>query len=112
MNQRTDRVNELVRQELGRIIAEEIELPPESLVTITKVMTSPDIKSSRVLITILPDRLRGSILEILKKNQHHLHKILTGSLKTKFIPNLLFSIDEQELHAQKIDQILDEINAK
>lgn len=110
MSQRIERVNELIKQELSLLIREEIELPTEALVTITKVDTSPDIKNSKILITTFPNNLRGTILEILRKNQHHLHLLLKDKLQTKFIPNLKFIIDEQELFANQIDQILDEIN--
>lgn len=111
MNQRIERINELIRQELGRLIREEIELPAESLVTITKVDTTPDMKNAGIMITTFPDNLRGTILEILRKNQHKLHLLLKKNLQTKFIPNIRFIIDEQELFANQIDKILDEISS-
>jgi ribosome-binding factor A len=110
MSQRIERINELVRQELGRFIAEEIELPPSGLVTITRVETTPDMKVAKIFITILPDKLRGTILELLNKKTRLLHEKLKAELNTKFIPNLKFIIDEQELFANQVEQILDEIN--
>lgn len=110
MSQRTERINELVRQELGRFILEEIELPPSSLVTITNVITTPDLKVAKIYITILPDKLRGTILKLLNKKARLLHEKLKAELEMKFVPNLKFSIDEQGIFANQIDQILDEIN--
>lgn len=110
MSQRTDRINELIRQELGRFILEEVELPADSLVTITKVETTPDLKTSKIYITTLPDKLRGTILELLNKRSRHLYELLKTELETKFVPNLTFVIDEQELFANQVEQILDEIN--
>jgi ribosome-binding factor A len=110
MSQRIERINELLRQELSRFIGQEIELPENSLMTITQIATTPDMKVAKVFVTVLPDKVRGTVLEILRKNAHLLHKLLKEELKTKFIPNLKFFIDEQELYANKIDQILDEIN--
>lgn len=109
MSQRVERMNELIKLELGRFIMKEIELPPSSLVTITKVENTPDFKVAKVFVTILPDKLRGTILEKLNKNCRHLHEILKSELNTKFIPNLRFLIDEQEVYANQIEQILDEI---
>jgi len=110
MSQRIERINELVRQELGRFIIREVELPQNSLVTITRVETTPDMKIAKVYVTILPDNLRGTILELLRKNSRHLHELLKAELETKIIPNFNFLIDDQEVYANKIDTLLDEIN--
>jgi ribosome-binding factor A len=110
MSLRTERVEELVKQELGRFIMEEIELPENSLVTISKVITTPDLKVAKVYITILPDKLRGTILELLNKKARLLHEKLKAELNIKIIPNLKFIIDEQEIFANQIERILDEIN--
>ncbi|OGY41343.1 MAG: ribosome-binding factor A [Candidatus Buchananbacteria bacterium RBG_13_39_9] len=110
MTLRTEKINELIRQKLSQIISEEIELPPNTLVTITKAETSPDLKNSKIYITVLPENFRGSTLKILDKNRHHLYQKLKTFLKTKFTPNLKFVIDEQEVFAAEVDKILDEIN--
>jgi len=110
MPRRIESINELLKQELSRFIRQEIELPANSLVTITKVITTPDLKIAKIYITILPDKLRGTILELLNKKTRLLHEKLKEELNTKFIPNLKFLIDEQELFANQIEQILDEIN--
>jgi len=110
MTQRTERINELVRMDLSRFIAEEVELPENGLVTITRVETTPDLKVAKIYITILPDKLRGTILELLNKKARVLHERLKDEIQTKFIPNLKFIIDEQELFANQVEQILDEIN--
>jgi ribosome-binding factor A len=110
MSQRIEKINELLRQKLSESIIKELEFPPNTFVTITKVETTPDLKYAKIFITVLPDNSRGTALEILRKNSHHLYKILQKKLMTKFTPNLNFLIDEQELYAQDIDKLLDEIN--
>ena len=109
MSQRIERINELVRQELGRFIMREVELPENSLVTITRVETTPDMKNAKVYVTILPDNLRGTILELLRKNNRQLHELLKAEIENKIVPNFNFLIDDQEVYANKIDRILDEI---
>ena len=52
MNDRINRINELIQQQLSQIIAQELELPNECLITITRVKTSPDIKNSKIFITV------------------------------------------------------------
>lgn len=110
MSQRIEQINELLRVDLSRFINEEIELPENSMATITNVETTPDLKIAKIFITIFPDKLRGTILEKLNKHARLFHERLKEELNTKFIPNLKFLIDEQELYANQIDQILDEIH--
>jgi len=110
MSQRLEKINELIHHKLSEIISKELEFPINSLVTITRVETSPDIKYGKVYISVLPDNMRGSCLKIFKKNSHRLHKILKKEMLTKFTPNLKFLIDEQEIFATKVENLLDEIN--
>jgi len=110
MPKRIEMINELIRKKLSEIILKEIEFPQNSLVTITKTLTSPDLKNSKIFITVLPEKFRGTILEILKKNSQNLSKKLQKQMTTKFTPNLIFQIDKQEIFATKVDKLLDEIN--
>jgi len=109
MSERILKINELIKQQLGQIITKEIELPENCLITITKVETTPDMKIAKVFITVIPENLRGSALEILRKNNKLLSQQLKKNVSIKFIPNLNFLIDDQEAYAAEIDKLLDEI---
>jgi ribosome-binding factor A len=110
MSFRIEKINELIKQKLGQIISQEMEFPQNCLVTISRVQTSPDLKYCQVFITVLPEKFRGSVLEILNKNRHNLYRELKAYLKTKFTPNLKFALDQQEIFASEVDKLLDEIN--
>jgi len=109
MKERVLQLNELIKRDLGAIISKEIELPSDCLVTITRVETTPDIKFAKIFISVLPENLRGSVLDILRKNNKNLHIQLKKQLKTKFTPNLQFLIDEQQVYANEIEKLLDEL---
>ena len=110
MSLRLEKINELIRQKLGSLISQELEFTANTLVTITRVETSADLKFCKVFITVLPEHYRGTTLKILRKSSNNLRKLLQGQLTTKFIPNLNFLIDEQEIFATVVDKLLDEIN--
>ena len=57
MNRRMDRVNMLVRQEISRILVNvEINDPRlSSLISITEVQTSRDLRSAKVYFSVLGD---------------------------------------------------------
>ena len=104
-----EKINELIKNQLGHLIIKEIEFPENAMVTITKVETTPDLKSAKVFISVLPENMRGTALSILTKNAVSLHQNLNKQIKTKFTPNLKFCIDEQEIFADEVEKILDEI---
>ena len=112
MPQRRDKINELIKPQLAQLSLREREFPQNLLVTITRVDTSPDFKVARVFITAIPENMRGSALKILIKNSKILHQNLIKILKTKFTPNLNFYIDEQEVFADEVEKILDEIKKR
>mgnify|MGYP001567582500 CR=1 FL=1 len=50
---RIQKLNQLLRDELAKIIDREIEFPEGSLVTVTRVSVSPDARYATVFITAL-----------------------------------------------------------
>ena len=51
MSQRTERVDELLRQEIGEIVAREIADPRVGFATITEVETTPDLRHAKVWVS-------------------------------------------------------------
>jgi len=54
MPDRMVRVNELIGQQLGLIINEEVEFPLNTIVTITAVSVSKDLHWAKVLVSVIP----------------------------------------------------------
>ncbi|MFC1598541.1 30S ribosome-binding factor RbfA [Patescibacteria group bacterium] len=110
MSERILKINKLIKQQIGQIISREIEFPNNSLVTITRVETTSDMKTAKVFISVIPENFRGSSLELLRKNTKLLSQQLKKQVAIKFVPNLNFLIDDQEAYAVEIDKLLDEIS--
>lgn len=106
---RIERINELIKQELGKIILQEIDLPAGSLVTITRVETTKDLQKSRILISILPPEVKDEILTILQNNTKHLRYLLANTVKFRIIPEITFELDLTEQKATRIDELIDKI---
>jgi len=56
MNRRIPKINELIKREISKIILKEVEFPPKILVTVTRVDTSPDLKTSQTFISAFPEK--------------------------------------------------------
>ena len=109
MSRRLKQVNELIRQELNKLLLTEIEFPKNCLVTITRVETSKDLRHARIFISIIPAQYTKKILDKLNLNIGHLQFLLNRKLTMKPLPRLNFVIDYTEQKAQDIEQLLDRI---
>jgi ribosome-binding factor A len=50
---RTDRIDELLRQEIGAILAKDVQDPRIGFVTVTDVETAPDLSTARVWVSVI-----------------------------------------------------------
>lgn len=108
-SKRIKQINELIKEELGSIIAKEIEFPSDCLVTISKVVTGPDLKHANIWLSVLPISKHNDVLSILALKRGGLQVILNKRLRTRNSPKIHFKIDETEEKAAYIEQLLDTI---
>jgi|ETNmetMinimDraft_20_1059909.scaffolds.fasta_scaffold67045_2 ribosome-binding factor A len=112
MSFRIEQVNSLIQKDLGVIMSRELELPNSAFVTISRVETNPDLKSSKVFVSILPEDNQEEVLLLLQKNTIRLQQELVKGLSMKFSPKIEFVIDEVEEEAARIEGLLDDISKK
>ncbi len=112
MSKRILKINELIQKELGQIILREIEFSKNTLVTITRVETSPDLSQTKVYISCWPENQGHRILQILKRQGYHIQYKLNKRLKTKIIHRIRFVKELKTIQAGRIEQILDNIKKK
>lgn len=109
MAERMPKVNELLRQELGNLINAEVEFPLGTIVTITQVSTSPDLRHSGVYVSIIPaDREREAMSALIRETKN-LQALLNKRVFLRSIPKLRFYIDKEEQKAAEIDYLLDNL---
>ena len=108
VSQRILRVNQLLKQEVSQSLSREIDFDGV-LVTITKVDASDDLKQAKVKISVMPTEKSEQVLRILEKNIYHLQQILNKKLTMKTVPKIRFVIDQTEVKAQRIEEILEKM---
>ena len=106
---RLDRVNELIKKTLAKIISEEIEIPSDVFVTVVKVDTSRDLRYTRVFLSVFPEKRFGEIFRLLERRIYFLQGILNKNLSMKPLPRIEFVADKTEAEADKIEKLLKEI---
>lgn len=108
---RGEKLNMLVQGELGTIIDREIEFPESTLVTITHVVTSPDLRYATIFISVFGGSVKR-ILEMLEKNVYHIQQQLNKALRMRPVPRIRFALDEEEARRQSVEHSLAQLKQK
>lgn len=109
MFDRIVKVNELILQQLGEIINQEVELPPNTLVTIIKVNTSKDLHYSEISLSVFPKEQADYIVHKMNLLAKRLQTALAEKIVLRNSPKLKFVLDQTESQAEEIEIMLDKI---
>ncbi len=114
---RTDRIAELIKQELAGMILTEVKDPRVAHVNITKVVITRDLSIARIqylLVGVQGDpraieRAKAEAAEGLARSNGFLRRELGKRVEMRITPRLDFYWDDGIEHGRKMDQILAEI---
>ena len=111
MTHRIERVNHLIRQEISELLRREVKDPRlGGLVSITEVVTSPDLKHAKVFVSCMGnDEEKEEILSALVAASGFLHNELTKRLRLRHIPVLDFRWDDSIEHGAHILELIDQV---
>jgi ribosome-binding factor A len=107
VSRRVEKLNKLLAHEVGDIFLTELDLPPDVIVTIMGVDTSPDLHYADILISIIPANRSGSVLSLLRKKIYKIQKTLDRRLAMRPVPKLRFSIPVSE--NDRLDKLFEEV---
>jgi len=113
MSIRTEKVAEEIKHKLNTAMSRDLQELNLGLVTITKVILSPDLKIAKTYLSFLGNQL--SIEDCLKKiteRKSHIRFLLGKQLTIRYTPDLLFFHDDTIEYADKIEQLFKEIEKK
>jgi ribosome-binding factor A len=106
---RMRRVNEVIRQVLGEVIATDLKDPRIGFVTVTDVDTSPDLRTARVYVSVLGGEAeREKTLVGLRSSHGFLQGRIAAELRMKRTPTLTFHYDESVDRGVRISRLLDQ----
>ena len=100
--------NEKIKNNVKELAALYIEREagPTSLITVTRVILSPDGKRATIMVSVLPREKEKAAYGFIKRNLGELRKHITKNLRINPIPFLDVEIDEGEKNRQRIDELL------
>ena len=111
MSRRIDRVNELLRQEISRLLTLQIKDPRlKGVISITRVTTSSDLRVARVFLSVMGDsEVKQSALEGIRSAATFLRRELRPRVSLRYTPFLSFDLDESLEEADQVLGIMDRI---
>jgi ribosome-binding factor A len=110
MTRRTERINDLLREEISDLVRLEVKDPRVGgLVSFTEVDVSPDLRHAKVFVSVLGSNAeRTNTLEALAAASHFLQRELRKRLTIRRIPELLFLRDESIARGARILSLIEE----
>lgn len=111
MKDKVLRVNEVIKEEVSKILLKNVDFPTDVMVTVVQVDTSADIKHSKVFINILPSGKRDElVMKILNSNAGRVQAMLIKHLNMRFVPRISFVLDKAGAEVDRLMHIFEELN--
>jgi len=107
---RADRVAGLIMAEVSDILLKQIRDPRVNLVTITRVKVTEDLRLARIFFVEMgKDTCDPQAKTGLDRATGFLKRELGKRLRLRYIPDIMFMVDESFEYGSRIDRILAEI---
>ena len=106
---RIPKVNQLIREELSKIIFREIDFEEGVLVTLTRVDAAPNLQQAKIYISTMPAKNAKEALNILGKNIYSIQQMLNKKLRMRPVPRIYFVEEKETVKAGKIEELLEKI---
>lgn len=111
MSTRTDRVSDLIKDEISRLLLREVRDPRVGFVTITGAAVSPDLKNVRVFVSILGEpEARQASIKALNSAAGFFRRTLFKNLRLRFAPTVRFQLDQSLDQGDRIERVLRRIH--
>jgi ribosome-binding factor A len=112
MTQRTDRIDELLRQEIGRALERDVTDPRIGFVTVTQVETVPDLSRAKVWVSIIgTDDEKKQTLTALRSAMPFIRHSLNDKIRIRRIPEFEVRMDDSVQRGSRVLQIINDLNA-
>ena len=108
MSLRQDRLNSQLKKDIAYIITYDIGDTRLGLVSVTGVKITPDLKFAKVSVSVFGAD-KSVALGVLKSASGVIRNKLAHSMKTKTVPELIFTLDEGLENAERINKIIDSL---
>ena len=113
MSRRTDRLNEIFKRELSRLLEREVNDPRlSSIISVTRVEISPDLRHAKIFVSILGNESsKTEVIEGFTTAANFLRRKLASCIRLRSIPQLSFYYDDSIEQGAKVLKVLDQVSS-
>jgi ribosome-binding factor A len=109
-HKRTDRIADLILQELAEVLLRRVKDPRLSDITLTNVEVSADLRHAKIYYSLLGDDEKRSQAAVgLERAKGFVKRELGKRLQLRRIPDISFYFDASLEHGSHIDRLLAEL---
>jgi len=84
-------------------------MPENTLVTLTRVDTAPNLQQAKIYISVMPEEKGFEVLKILGREVYEMQQLLNKRLNMRPVPRIEWVLETKTQEAQEIEEILDKI---
>lgn len=109
LHSRVRRINEELKAMIADVIANEVKDPRlhEVMVTVTSVNTTNDLSQAQVFVSVYGNEEQTTeVMEALKKSQPFIKREIAQRITFRYMPDLIFRLDETGKNAAHINNLL------
>jgi ribosome-binding factor A len=110
MSHRIDKIEHLIKEEISLIFLYKMDDPALSLITITNVKVSPDLKMVKIYLSVFDKEKRELVLEKVKASTGYIRSELAQRIRIRYVPELRFFIDDTIDYVEKIENLIKKIH--
>lgn len=111
--QRSERVKEQLKKEIGYIIQNNIKDPRLGMVTVTDAEISADLRNAKIFISVYGSEEEKKLtMQILNKANGFIRSEIGKRIRMKHVPELLIRFDETIEKSNRIQELLHQIEAE
>lgn len=110
MSIRIEKVNQLLKREIAKILEEDIEDKGIGFVSITHVFTSPDLRHAKVYYSILGDEIQKKKTgKVLNQAKGYIKRLISQRVRLRYLPDIEFLYDESIEYSLCIENLFKKI---
>ena len=108
---RIEKINELLRREVSEIIQMRVRDPSLGFTTVTRVDTTRDLYYSTIYVSVMgSDDAKERTIEHLNNAAGFIQRELSGSIRLRTMPRLIFKLDASIDHSLRINEVLEQLS--
>ena len=113
MSRRTERLNEVFKREISKLLERDVNDPRLSnIISVTRVETSPDLRNAKVFVSVLGEESsKLEVIEGFNTASNYLRRKLSASIRLRIIPHLSFYYDDSIEQGAKVLKVLDQVSS-